>query len=238
MGPNLNILKEEIQNLADQNKAKIMQKFFKTDVGAYGAEDIFIGIMVPVLRDISHNHKNLDFTDLEILLKSKIHEERFLSLLILIDKFNSCPENQKICFNFYLSNLERVNSWDLVDLSAPKILGAYMVNKSANQKQLLYQLASSEIMWKRRISIVSTLTFIKNCDFNDAINISKILLGDREDLIHKAIGWMLREIGKKDYNLELEFLKDNYKEIPRITLRYAIEKFEQNTRRNILKGIF
>lgn len=238
MDSKLNTLKKEIQSLADQNKAKIFQKFFKMGTGEYGEGDVFIGVTVPVLRNIASLYKNLDFFDLEILIKSKIHEERFTSLLILINKFNNFPENQKLCFDFYLNHIKNVNNWDLVDLSAPRILGAFLLDKSSNQRKLLYQFAYSENLWKRRISIVSTLAFIKNNDFKDAINISKILLDDREDLIQKAVGWVLREIGKKDRNLELEFIKENYNKISRTTLRSSIEKFQENTRQDLLKGIF
>lgn len=238
MESELSILKNEIQSLSNQNKSKIFQKFFKTGIGQYAEGDIFIGITVPVLRNVANKYKNIDFQDLEILLNSKIHEERLISLLMLITKFNSNPENEKKCFGFYLSNLKNINNWDLVDLSAPKIIGTFLVNKPRNERELLYQLASSESMWERRISIVSTLSFIKNNNFKDTIGISKILLGDKEDLIHKAVGWMLREVGKRDYNLELEFIKENYNQIPRTTLRYAIEKFQVNTRQKVLKGIF
>ena len=167
--------------------------------------------------------------DLEKLLNSKIHEYRMSALLILIKQYEKGNESEKNkIFNFYLRNTKNINNWDLVDISAPKIVGDYLLNKP---RDVLYKLASSNNLWERRIAIISTFAFIRNNEFDDTLKIAEILLNDKHDLIHKAVGWMLREIGKRDQKIEEEFLKKYYSKMPRVMLRYAIEKFEEKKRK-------
>ena len=222
-------IKKEIESKENPEKAKILQRFFKTKKGEYGEGDIFLGIIVPEQRKIAKNYKNLTLDNLQILLDSKIHEHRLIALIILVDQFKDNKEN---IFNFYLKNTKNINNWDLVDLTADKIVGEYLRDKD---KSILYELANSNNFWERRISIISTFNFIKNNQFEDTLKISEILLKDKQDLIHKAVGWMLRELGKRDLELEESFLKKHYKTMPRTTLRYAIERFEEEKRLSYLK---
>ncbi len=215
-------------------KAEILQRFFKTGPGEYGEGDIFLGIVVPEQRKIAKKYTDLRLIDLQKLLRSKIHEERLTALFILIDQFKSSKgiARRRIC-DFYFKNRKGVNNWDLVDLSADKIMGEYLLDKP---KGVLYKLARSSYLWDRRIGIIATFAFIKKNKFEDTLEISEILLGDKEDLIHKAVGWMLREIGKRDLKTEEDFLKKHYKEMPRTMLRYAIEKFPEKKRKAYLGG--
>ena len=227
-------LKKDIENSSSRSKAKILQRFFKTGKGEYGEGDLFLGITVPQSREIAKKYSNLDIISINYLLASKIHEERLIALLILIENYKSSTEDKKFqIIDFYLKNSSFVNNWDLVDLTADKILGDYLLNKP---KGILYKLAKSSLMWERRISIISTFAFIKNNEFQDALNISEVLLKDKHDLIHKAVGWMLREIGKRNQSVEEEFLKKLYKSMPRTMLRYAIEKFPDDKRKSYLEG--
>ncbi len=221
-------LKKDIENSSNKSKAKILQRFFKTGKGEYGEGDLFLGITVPRSRAIAKKYFNLDIIYIKSLLTSKIHEERLIALLILVENYKISTEEKKYqIIDFYLKNSNFINNWDLVDLTADKILGDYLLNKP---KDILYKLASSFLIWERRISIISTFAFIKNNEFQDALNISEILLNDKHDLIHKAVGWMLREIGKRNQGIEEEFLKKHYKSMPRTMLRYAIEKFPGDKR--------
>ncbi len=227
-------LKRELKILANPEKAKINQKFFKTRKGEYGEGDIFLGVTTPESRKIAKKYRDIEFKELKTLLNSKIHEERFVSLLILIDKFERGDEKKKKeVVDFYLKNLKWINNWDLVDVSAYKILGSYLYNKD---RKILYNLATSKNLWEKRISIIATLYFINKNDFSDTLKISEVLLSDEHDLIHKAVGWMLREIGKIDLHAEEDFLKKYYKKMPRTMLRYAIEKFPEEKRQKYLKG--
>ena len=226
----LNQLKQELNKLKDPEKAKILQRFFKTGKGEYGEGDIFLGIMVPEQRKIAKKYQNLTLKELQNLLNSKIHEQRQISLYILISKYKQ--EKEKI-FNFYLKNTKNINNWDLVDLSAPNILGNYLLEKD---KSILYKLAKSNNLWERRIAILSTYEFIKNNQFEHTLKISEILLNDKHDLIHKTVGWMLREAGKKDLEALECFLRSYYKKMPRTMLRYAIERFPEEKRQPYLKG--
>ena len=227
-------IKKEIKKQANPKQAVILQGFFKTGKGEYGEGDIFYGIKVPEQRTIAKQFKDLAFEDLKELIKSKVHEERLIAAFILVDQFKIGDEKKKkIVFDFYLKHKEGINNWDLVDLSAPKIVGAYLIDK---EKDLLYKLAHSKDLWEKRISIISTQTFIREHFFEDTLNISKILLQDKHDLIQKAVGWMLREIGNRDLETEEEFLKKHYKTMPRTMLRYAIEKFPEQKRIAYLRG--
>ncbi len=221
-------IRKEIKKQANPKQAVILQRFFKTGKGEYGEGDIFYGIKVPVQRTIAKRFKDLAFEDLKVLISAKIHEERLVAAFILVDQYKRSDEKKKkIVFDFYLKNRKGINNWDLVDLSAPKIVGAYLIDK---EKDLLYKFAVSKDLWEKRIAIISTQTFIREHFFEDTLNISEILLQDKHDLIHKAVGWMLREVGNRDLETEEEFLKKHYKTMPRTMLRYAIEKFPEQKR--------
>jgi len=227
-------LKKELKNKSSAKRAKNSQRFFKTGPGEYGEGDVFLGITVPEIRKIANKFFRLKLQDIEELLKSKFHEERLVSLLILVVKFKKGDENaRKKIYEFYLKNLEFVNNWDLVDSSAEQVIGDYLLKRNKN---ILARLAKSKNLWERRIAIVATFRFIKNNKFFDTFKISKILLRDEHDLIHKAVGWMLREVGNRSLESEEEFLKKHYKKMPRTMLRYAIEKFNENKRLLYLKG--
>ena len=228
----LNQLKIELAQLGDPDRAKNLSRFFKTGKGQYGEGDVFLGITVPEQRKVAKRYDNLSLDDLQELLNSEIHEHRFTALVILIAKYRKAEESRKNeIFEFYLKNIENINNWDLVDLSAPRIVGDYLINK---ERPILYNLAKSNNLWERRISILSTFTFIANNDFKDALNISELLLHDEHDLIHKAVGWALREIGKRDQEAEERFLTKHYLHMPRTMLRYAIEKFAEKKRKKYL----
>jgi len=228
-------LKSEIKKKSNPEKAKHSQRFFKTGPGEYSEGDIFNGLTVPECRIISKEFKNLRTKDIQELIKSPIHEERLVALFIMVYQFEKgTPEQQKIIHELFLKNTRYINNWDLVDLSAPKITGAYLLNKP---RKILYKLVKSKSLWERRISIISTFTFIRHNDFTDTFEISEILLNDKHDLIHKAVGWMLREIGKKDRNELSNFLKTHYKKMPRTMLRYSIEHYPEEIRQKYLKGL-
>jgi 3-methyladenine DNA glycosylase AlkD len=221
-------IKREIRQKSDKGKAKILQSFFKTKKGEYGEGDVFLGVSVPELRKIAKKHKKTE--NLLKLLQSKIHEERLVATLILIEKFKA-GERDKI-FRLYLENTKWINNWDLVDVSCYKIVGGYLFDK---KRDILYKLACSSSVWERRMAIVSTFYFIRKNDFEETLNISEMLLEDEHDLIHKAVGWMLREVGKRDVKKEEIFLKKYYRKMPRTMLRYAIEKFPKEKRVFYLK---
>lgn len=225
-------LKADMNKLADPEKAKILARFFKTDKGQYGEGDIFLGVMVPGQRRIAKKYSGLSFGNVSKLLASRIHEHRLVSLLILVDKYKKADEITKVkIVDFYLKNIKKINNWDLVDLSAPNILGEYLLDKD---RTVLYKLARSNNHWERRISVMATFAFIKKNDFGDTLRVSGMLLHDNHDLIHKAVGWMLREVGKRDIKAEEDFLKEHYKLMPRTMLRYAIERFGETKRRFFL----
>ena len=224
-------LKNDLKKAGNKKQATLLQRFFKTGPGQYGEGDIFLGIKVPVQRAIAKKY-DLGLKEIQKLLDSGIHEERLVGLFILIKKYVK-SEDKKEIFNFYLKNTKRVNNWDLVDLSSHKIMGNYLLDK---KRKILYKLAKSKNLWERRISIISTFAFIDNNDFKDALKIAEIHLEDSHDLIHKAVGWVLREIGKKDKKVLEGFLKKHYKQMPRTMLRYSIERFEENLRQKYLRG--
>ncbi|MFA6027546.1 MAG: DNA alkylation repair protein [Patescibacteria group bacterium] len=230
-------LEKEIKKYKNLKDASFLQRFFKTGKGEYGEGDIFYGIRNPQSKIIARKFKDLFLEDCKKALHSKIHEERLISLFILVNQFQKAkkdPAKQKEIFNLYLRNAKRVNNWDLVDLSAPKISGPYLLSQD---RKILYKLAKSANLWERRIAIMSTYAFIRNNDFTDTFALAKILLNDKHDLIHKAVGWMLREIGKRDLAQEEAFLKKYYKQMPRTMLRYAIEKFSEQKRLMYLRKI-
>ena len=226
-------LTKEIQKSYSKERAEHSKRFFKTGVGEYGEGDIFLGLSVPEQRVLAKKYSNLSMPQIQKLLDSEIHEYRLIAGLILIKKFEKDPE---VIFNFYIKNARRFNNWDLVDLTAPRIVGNFLKDKN---KKIIYNLARSKNIWEKRIAIVSTLYFIvKENNFSDALKISEIILEDSHDLIHKAVGWMLREVGKRNVEVLKDFLKINYKKIPRTALRYAIEKFPEAQRKKFLKGNF
>ena len=224
-----------LRKLGDPVIAEHASRFFKTGKGEYGEGDQFLGIRVPVLRKHAKTFRHLSMEKTEQLLQSDFHEERLCALFILVQKYNDgdTSERQQI-FELYLRNTRHINGWDLVDSSAHHIIGRHLLESN---KDLLYSLAESESLWERRIAIISTYRFIRQLQFSDTINISRLLLNDREDLIHKAVGWMLREVGNRDPAVEEAFLQTCYKTMPRTMLRYAIEKFPQEKRKRYLKGL-
>lgn len=227
-------VQNELRSFADPEIAAQSRRFFKTGPAEYGEGDRFLGIRVPEQRKIARKHKSISLNETELLLQSIFHEERLTTLFILVQKFRSAsPQEQSDIYHSYLSNVEYINNWDLVDSSAPKIMGAYLENTS---RDILYELARSNNLWKRRIAIMATFHFIRKGEFKDTLAIADLLLNDSHDLIHKATGWMLREIGKKDQKLLEEFLKPRYRIMPRTMLRYAIEKLPENKRQAYLDG--
>lgn len=227
-------IQKEVASYANPEKASRLQRFFKTGRGEYGEGDKFLGLIVPIQRAIAKKYNNLSISDIALLINSAYHEFRLIGLFILIYQFNKAnEEKRKQIFKLYISKIKYINNWDLIDLSAPHIVGAYLLRKN---KKLLYNFAKAKNIWKRRIAILSTFAFIRNDDFADAIQIATILLYDTHDLIHKAAGWMLREIGKRNQKQEELFLKKHYRRMPRTMLRYAIERFPEKKRRAYLTG--
>ena len=234
MPKSLEDIQKKLKHLRNKEKTKIHQRFFKTGPGEYGEGDVFIGVTVPELRKLAKEHKTANPSEIKKLLCSQIHEERLLSLFLLIYRYSRGDGSEKKrIYELYLKNTKFINNWDLVDSSAGHIVGAFLFDKS---KKPLYGLVKSENLWERRISIISTFYFIKHNQFSDTLKIAKILLSDTGDLIHKAVGWMLREVGKRDMSVEENFLKKHYKNMPRTMLRYAIEKFPESKRLRYLKG--
>lgn len=227
-------VKKELEKNIRQDKAVFFPKFFKTNKGEYGEGDVFIGVTVPLQRQIAKKYKFLPLHEVEILLKSAVHEHRLTALLILIIQFiKSNDAAREALFRFYVKNIEYVNNWDLVDTSAAAILGTYAM-KHPEEQDLIESFAHSKVLWKRRIAMISTFAFIKENKFNEALHIATLLLEDKEDLIHKAVGWMLREIGNRNQEEEEKFLRKNARKMPRTMLRYAIEKFNEEKRKSYL----
>jgi 3-methyladenine DNA glycosylase AlkD len=220
------------QTQKSQNPPEIFQDL----PGAVRRRRYFLGIVVPEQRKIAKKYKDLSLPEIQKLLSSKIHEHRMTGLFILVDKYKRADLNGKQeIFDFYLANarLRNINNWDLVDLSAPNILGDYLLDKD---RKILYKLSVSKSLWERRIAILSTFAFIRTGEFGDTIKISEILLKDKHDLIHKAVGWMLREVGKRDQKVLERFLENNCQKMPRTMLRYAIEKLEDRKRKKYMKN--
>jgi 3-methyladenine DNA glycosylase AlkD len=229
---------EEIRSLmrqrADPKRAEILRRFFKTGPGQYGEGDRFLGLRVPDLRKIARRFPDLTAAKTARLLKSGVHEERLLALFLLVGQYGrGTPQARETIYRIYLSHTRYINNWDLVDSSAEQIVGAHLWNQSRDP---LYALATSGSLWERRISILSCFHFIKRNDFDDLLGIARMLLRDPEDLIHKAVGWMLREVGKRDLSAEESFLRQHSREMPRTMLRYAIERFPEPKRKNYLRG--
>jgi len=231
---NAEIVRRRLQELEVPEIAIFLQRFFKTGPGEYGDGDLFRGIRVPLLRKLAKEFQHLTLTETKKLLRSSYHEDRLLALLIVT---RACergddPLRKKI-FNFYLNNTQFINNWDLVDSSAPQIVGGYLWDKD---RDVLYRLARSRQLWERRIAIMATFYFVKRNDDADTLKIAEMLLSDSEDLIHKAAGWMLREVGNRNRDVEERFLLKHYRQMPRIMLRYSIEKFPEPRRQQYLRG--
>ena len=231
----LTAIRRALKKVASKEDARFLQGYFKTGPGEYGEGDKFIGVRVPVLRKLSRQYRDLSIADCKKLLQSPIHEERLLALLILVLQFEKGGEAAKSkIYRLYLNNLRYINNWDLVDSSAPRIVGAWLEKQD---RAPLYKLARSRNLWRRRIAIMASLQFIKNDDYADTLGLAENLLGDKHDLIHKAVGWMLREVGNRNRQIEELFLSKHYKKMPRTMLRYAIEKFPESKRRRYIKGV-
>ena len=225
-----------LKTLATEERRKVNEWFFKTGKGEYGYGDIFLGVTAPEIRRIAKKFsQEISLQELTELIRSPIHEVRLCALIILVNKYKK--ENSDKIYQYYMDHLTAINNWDLVDSSAPYIVGDYLY-KHPEKSKILIDFSHSENLWVRRISIVSTLTFIKNNEFNTTLEIAKLLLNDNHDLIHKALGWMLREIYKRDERIIKRFLRQNYAQIPRTTLRYAIERMDKEERLLYLKGNF
>jgi 3-methyladenine DNA glycosylase AlkD len=234
MGPELRELRAGLRRLRDPEIAAHSLRFFKTGPGEYGEGDRFLGIRVPVLRREARRCRALPLADLVRLLRSAYHEERLLALIALVERYRRGDERVRgEIYRLYLDNTDRINNWDLVDASAPGIVGAHLVARS---RRPLAKLARSASLWERRIAILATLALIRNHEHEETLRIARILLEDREELIHKAVGWMLREVGKRDPRTARAFLRRHYRRMPRVMLRYAIERFPQAERKAYLEG--
>lgn len=227
-------IQDKLARLSNAQHAALLQRFFKTGPGEYGEGDRFRGIRVPVLRKLARNYRQLPLAAAVDLLGSAFHEDRLLALFILIDRYyKGAPDVRSAIHRLYLERTRFVNNWDLVDASAPHLVGHFLRDRS---KDTLTRLAASANLWERRIAILATSAFIKEGNFDETLKIARLLLGDSEDLIHKAVGWMLREVGKRELAVLEAFLWTHHREMPRTMLRYAIEKFPENKRQDFLKG--
>jgi 3-methyladenine DNA glycosylase AlkD len=236
----LHLIIKKAKALYTQERAEHSKYFFKTEPGQYGEGDIFWGLSVPEMRNIAKEFYDLDLKDVVELLKSEIHELRLIGLTILVEKYQKVrvETERKLIYNFYIKYRAAANNWDLVDLSVYKIMGDYLV-RNPKKRTILYKFIKSKNMWERRLAMVSTMAFIRNGESKDVLNLAESLLNDKEDLMHKASGWMLRELGKRDEKILTNFLDKNVREMPRTMLRYAIEKFSETKRQkylNIKKG--
>lgn len=221
---------KELRGLSDDEKKTVLPRFFKTGKGEYGEGDRFLGVIVPNTRKVAKNHKDSPYIVVEMLLESEWHECRLCALLMLIEKYRKEPDE---AVHFYLTHTKGINNWDLVDLSAPYILGDYLKDKT--DRNVLYDLAGSAVMWERRIAVVSTLMLIRHGQFDDTIRLAESLIDSKHDLMQKSIGWMLREVGKRDKGLLVQFIEKHKHEMPRTMLRYAIEKFPEPERREFMR---
>ena len=226
-------IQKELETYIDPVKREYLPKFFKTGKGQYGEGDKFLGIVVPNTRLVAKRHKEEPFEVMADLLRSEWHECRLCALLMLVELFRKSGEKErKEIYDFYLTQTARINNWDLVDLSAPYIVGEYLKD---NPREDLYRLVGSPLLWERRIAVVSTITLIRSGDFVDILRLSELLLHHKHDLMQKAIGWMLREMGKRDKDLLLQFLDKHAREMPRTMLRYSIEKLTDEERKYYMK---
>jgi 3-methyladenine DNA glycosylase AlkD len=226
-------IKKELRERSTPERARVSQSFFKTGAGQYGERDVFIGVTMPDQRKIAKKYVDLPLDDIRKLLHSKEHEFRMTALLIVTYRYLKASESeQKQFYEFYISNTKWINNWDLVDVTAPRIVGVYLQDKD---KSSLFSLAQSESLWERRIAILATLAFMKQGEYETTFSLARLLLHDKHDLMHKAVGWMLREVGKQcSEDKERRFLDQYAKEMPRTMLRYAIERFSEDVRKKYL----
>lgn len=223
---------DELLSVANPEKAALLQRFFKTGPGQYAEGDVFLGLVVPLTRSIAKANKTTPLEELQKLIESPYHEARLCALLIVTERFKKAPlEEQQKLYDFYLANTSRINNWDLVDLTCPHVVGAYLLEKDRSP---LYALARSNQLWEQRIAIVSTVAFIRRREYDDTLALAEYFLNHPHDLIHKAVGWMLREVGKKDRDTLTAFLERQAVRLPRTTLRYAIEHYPEDQRRYFL----
>lgn len=224
----------ELESYSTSEKKQLLPSFFKTGKGQYGEGDKFLGVVVPDTRKVARKYKDISFDAIMSLLDSEYHECRLCALLILVERFKKTKkeEDRTRIYDFYLSQTKQINNWDLVDLSAKDIVGEYLVDKKRSD---LYKLADSSLLWDQRIAVIATFAFIRRNDHKDILLLSEKLLYHKHDLIHKAIGWMLREVGKRDKNALINFLNLHSKEMPRTMLRYSIEKFTPEERTLYMK---
>lgn len=228
-------VREEIASLRDPDKAKILQRFFKTGPGQYGEGDIFWGVQVPYIRQVVKLNHRMPLAEIQLLITDPAHEVRMTGALLLVEYFKKADQTgKKACYDYYISHASNFNNWDLVDLTCHHVVGAWLWDKDRTP---LYRLAKSQNLWEQRISIISTFYFLRKNDFNDTFELAKTLLNHKHDLIHKAVGWMLREVGKRDQDSETDFLEEDgrFRKMPRTMLRYAIEKYPEDQRQAFLK---
>ncbi len=227
-------VQKELRAIASAETATNLQRFFKTGPGQYGEGDVFLGIKVPPLRALAKQHRDAGLDTVAALLASRYHEERLFALLLLMQFYQRADDKEQAdAYRLYLDHTQRINNWDLVDISAPHIVGRHLQDRP---RKLLHTLARSPLLWERRIAIIATFHFIRRSDFDDTLRIAATLLQDEHDLMHKAVGWMLREVGKRDPAAEEDFLRRHYHDMPRTMLRYAIEHFPETKRKNYLQG--
>ncbi|MCB0366939.1 MAG: DNA alkylation repair protein [Bdellovibrionales bacterium] len=226
---------KRLRQFASLKRAQLNQSFFKTGKGEYGYGDIFLGITMPDCRKVAKEYKDLSLAETKRVIRSKYHEERMAGLIILVQKYEkaSADKERERLYKTYVDHFNYINNWDLVDVTCPRIVGQHLENRN---RKILYQWAKSERLWTKRVAIISTLWFVKDGDLDDAFKLAQVLLHDEHDLIHKAVGWVLREAGKKEVKRLEAFLKKHCKTMPRTMLRYAIEKFPERKRQMYLKG--
>ncbi len=225
-----------LKSFATKQRKTTNEWFFKTAEGEYSQHDKFIGVRVPQIRQVAKQYfKSIDFNEIDTLINHPVHEVRHCGLIILVNQYQA--GNKEAVFNYYIDNIHAVNNWDLVDTSAPQIVGGYLYQHQ-EKLALLFDFSHSPELWEKRVAIVATWAFIKQGEFAPTLKIAKLLLNDKHDLIHKAVGWMLREVYKKEADICTKFLRENYTQLPRTTLRYAIERMQEEQRLRYLKGIF
>lgn len=232
----LSNLINKTKKLYSKERAEHSKYFFKTGPGQYGAGDIFWGLSVPEMRLLAKEFQNISLEEVAILLSDKVHELRLIGFTILVEKYQKSltDTERKQIYNFYIKHRSAANNWDLVDLSVYKIMGDYLV-RNPKERKILYKFIKSNNLWERRLAMVSTIAFIRNKESDDVLNLAKLLLDDKEDLMHKASGWMLRELGKRDEKILCDFLDLYVTKMPRTMLRYAIERLEETKRLKYLK---
>lgn len=223
----------ELLSMANPEKALFLQRFFKTGPGQYAEGDVFLGLIVPLTRSIAKANIQTPLAELQVLMDSEYHEARLCALLIIVEQFKKAsPAEREVLYEFYLKNARRINNWDLVDVTCPHVIGAYLLDKDRSR---LYELAASDNLWEQRIAMVSTVTFIRHREYTDTLALAEQFITHTHDLMHKAVGWMLREVGKKDWDTLTDFLEAYATRLPRTSLRYAIEHYPEEQRQYFLK---